>query len=45
MKIWRNDISEGIFENEMSKILRDLRFQTDQQLNHNRPEFTLHDKR
>ena len=35
---------EGVLENEKSKFLWDFRIQTDQQLNHNRPDIVLHDK-
>ena len=41
---WYDHIPEGVLENEKSKILLDVRIQTDQQLNHNRPDIVLHDK-
>ena len=41
---WYDHIPEGVLENEKSKILWDFRIQTDQQLNHNRPDIVLHDK-
>ena len=41
---WYDHIPEGVLENEKSKILWDFRIQTDQQLNHNRPDIVIHDK-
>ena len=40
---WHDHIPEGVLENEKSQILCDFRIQTDQQLNHNRPDTVLHD--
>ena len=41
---WYDHIPEGVLENEKAKILWDFRIQTDQQLNHNRPDIVIHDK-
>ena len=41
---WYDHIPEGVLENEKSKILLDVGIQTDQQLNHKRPDIVLHDK-
>ena len=41
---WYDHIPEGVLENEKSKILWDFRSQTDQQLNHNRPDIVIHDE-
>ena len=41
---WYDHIPKGVLENEKSKILWDFRIQTDQQLNHNRPDIVIHDK-